>query len=85
MARRVEPVRRQMSSAGRADGRAAEEGFTLLEIVCVLAIIAGLAAIILPAIPRGTSRARLQAYAIEAASLLMPSIMSPSLHNVKTL
>jgi general secretion pathway protein H len=59
-----------MLSAGRADGRAAQEGFTLLEIVCVLAIIAGLAAIILPAIPRGTSRARLEAYAIETATLL---------------
>jgi general secretion pathway protein H len=59
-----------MSSAGRADRRAGEEGFTLLEIVCVLAIIAGLAAIILPAIPRGTSRARLEAYAIETATLL---------------
>jgi general secretion pathway protein H len=59
-----------MLSAGRADSRAAQEGFTLLEIVCVLAIIAGLAAIILPAIPRGTSRARLEAYAIETATLL---------------
>ena len=59
-----------MSSAGRADGHAAEEGFTLLEIVCVLAIIAGLAAIILPALPRATSRSRLEAYAIETATLL---------------
>jgi general secretion pathway protein H len=59
-----------MLSAGRADGRAAEAGFTLLEIVCVLAIIAGLAAIILPAIPRATSRTRLEAYAIETATLL---------------
>jgi general secretion pathway protein H len=59
-----------MLSAGRVDGRAAQEGFTLLEIVCVLAILAGLAAIILPAIPRATSRARLEAYAIETATLL---------------
>jgi general secretion pathway protein H len=38
--------------------------------VCVLAIVAILAAIILPAIPRGTSRSRLEAYAIEIATLL---------------
>jgi general secretion pathway protein H len=38
--------------------------------VCVLAIIAILAAILLPAIPRGTSRTRLEAYAIEVATLL---------------
>jgi general secretion pathway protein H len=59
-----------MSSAGRADRGAAEAGFTLLEIVCVLAILAGLAAIILPALPRGTSRTRLEAYAIETATLI---------------
>ncbi len=38
--------------------------------MCVLAIIAGLAAILLPILPRGTSRARLEAYAIETATLL---------------
>jgi general secretion pathway protein H len=38
--------------------------------VCVLAIIAILAAILLPAIPRGTSRTRLEGYAIEVATLL---------------
>jgi general secretion pathway protein H len=59
-----------MLSAGHADDGSGEDGFTLLEIVCVLAIVAGLAAIILPAIPRGTSRARLEAYAIETATLL---------------
>src|SRR5258708_28962770 len=48
----------------------AERGFTLLEMVCVLAIIALLAAVLLPFIPRETSRARLQAYALQAASLL---------------
>jgi len=47
-----------------------EDGFTLLEIVCVMAIMAILAAIILPAIPRGTSRARLEGYAMQAATLL---------------
>ena len=48
----------------------AERGFTLLEMVCVLAIIALLAAVLLPFIPRQTSRSRLQAYALEAATLL---------------
>jgi general secretion pathway protein H len=48
----------------------AERGFTLLEIVCVLAIIALLAAVLLPFIPHETSRSRLQAYALQAATLL---------------
>jgi general secretion pathway protein H len=48
----------------------AEDGFTLLEMVCVMAIIGLLAAVLLPAIPRQTSRSRLEAYAIEAATLL---------------
>src|ERR1700732_5211676 len=48
----------------------AERGFTLLEMVCVLAIIAMLASVLLPLIPRQTSRSRLQAYALQAASLL---------------
>ena len=47
-----------------------EDGFTLLETICVLAIIAMLAAIALPAFPRGTSRAMLEAYALETAALL---------------
>jgi general secretion pathway protein H len=48
----------------------AEAGFTLLEMVCVLAIVAILAAIVIPALPRGTSRARLESYAVEAAAML---------------
>jgi general secretion pathway protein H len=48
----------------------AEDGFTLLEMVCVLAIVGLLAAVLLPNIPRQTSRSRLEAYAIEAATLL---------------
>jgi general secretion pathway protein H len=48
----------------------AERGFTLLEMVCVLAIIALLAAVLLPFIPRETSRTRLQAYALQIATLL---------------
>jgi general secretion pathway protein H len=47
-----------------------ERGFTLLEMVCVLAIIALLAAVLLPFIPHETSRARLEAYALQAATLL---------------
>jgi general secretion pathway protein H len=47
-----------------------ERGFTLLEMVCVLAIVALLAAVLLPFIPHETSRARLEAYALQAATLL---------------
>jgi general secretion pathway protein H len=50
--------------------RSADDGFTLLEIVCVMAIISILAALILPAIPRGTSRTRLEAFALQTAALL---------------
>ena len=39
-------------------------------MVCVLAIIALLAAVLLPFIPRQTSRSRLQAYALQTATLL---------------
>jgi general secretion pathway protein H len=45
-------------------------GFTLIEVVCVLAIIALLVSLVLPAIPRATSRARLEAYAVEVAATL---------------
>jgi general secretion pathway protein H len=61
-----QPVRRQ----GYAPNKAGERGVVLLEIVCVLAIIGLLAAILLPAIPRATSRARLEAYAVQVASLI---------------
>ena len=47
-----------------------QRGFTLLEMVCVIALVAMLAAVLLPFVPRQTSRARLQAYALEAATLL---------------
>ncbi|MGJ4951691.1 prepilin-type N-terminal cleavage/methylation domain-containing protein [Bradyrhizobium sp. HKCCYLS20291] len=54
----------------RPEARRAEHGFTLLEVVCVIALVAMLAAVALPLLPRNTSRARLHAYALEAASLL---------------
>lgn len=47
-----------------------QRGFTLLEMVCVLAILAMLVTVLLPSVPRQTSKARLQAYALEAASIL---------------
>jgi len=49
---------------------AGERGFTLLEMVCALAIIALLTAVLLPFVPRETSRSRLQAYALQTATLL---------------
>src|SRR5215475_14163653 len=50
--------------------KSSERGFTLLEMVCVIALVAMVATVLLPFVPRHTSRARLQAYALEAATLL---------------
>jgi general secretion pathway protein H len=47
-----------------------DRGFTLLEMVGVLAIVAMLAAILLPSLPRSTSRQRLAGFAVETAALL---------------
>jgi general secretion pathway protein H len=66
----VEPAPRKTSPAGSADGSGTTDGFTLLEMVCVIAIVAMLAAIVVPALPRGTSRARLESYAVETAAML---------------
>ena len=70
MDRKGEPVRQPISPACPNDRSQREAGFTLLEVVCVLAIFALLAAIALPALPRGTSRPRLESYAVAAAALL---------------
>jgi general secretion pathway protein H len=59
------------SRTERIDGFLAEQnGFTLLEVIGVVAIIGMLAAILLPAIPRGTSRPQLEGYALQTAALL---------------
>ena len=47
-----------LPAAHAEDQPVASAGFALIEILCVLAIIGMLAAIILPAIPRATSRAK---------------------------
>ena len=73
MGRKVEQAQQPTSPAGSVDAEAKsddEAGFTLIEIVCIVAILSMIAAILLPAIPRGTPRARIEAYALEAASLL---------------
>jgi general secretion pathway protein H len=70
MDKKAAPVQQLISLAGRNDGPGGEDGFTLLELVCVIAIIAILAAVVMPVVPRGTSRARLESYAVAAAALL---------------
>jgi general secretion pathway protein H len=67
--------RQQTLQAARAERGLGEQdlgerGFALIEILCVLAIIGLLAAIILPAIPRTTTRAKLESLAVETAALL---------------
>ena len=45
-------------------------GVSLLEVVCALAIVAAIASFALPRVPLGTTRARLEAYALEVAALI---------------
>jgi general secretion pathway protein H len=52
------------------DDAAATAGFTLLEMTAVVAIVAMLVAILLPSMPRTTSRQRLAGFAVQAAALL---------------
>ena len=70
MDRRGERERLPISHPHRTDDGGAEAGFTLIEMVCVLAIVALLAAVSLPQLPTATSRPRLEAYAVEVAALL---------------
>ena len=42
----------------------------MIELLCVLAIIGLVAAILLPGIPRATSRAKLEGFAVQTAALL---------------
>jgi general secretion pathway protein H len=67
---KVEQARDKTSRVGSAERTGTTDGFTLIEVVAVVAIVTMLAAIVVPALPRGTSRARLESYAIEAAALL---------------
>ena len=61
-----------LTAAGRRRSirRRTTAGFTLLEMVAVIAVVAMLAAILLPSLPRSTSRQRLAGYAVETAALL---------------
>jgi general secretion pathway protein H len=62
--------RQPILPVARTERDSGEQGFALIEMLCVLAIIGLLAAIILPAIPRATTRAKLESYAVQTAALL---------------
>jgi general secretion pathway protein H len=59
-----------MRRRGGGGPAAATAGFTLLEMTAVIAVVAMLAAILLPSLPWSTSRQRLAGYAVETAALL---------------
>ena len=62
-------MQRPISPVGRDDDQHGEDGFTLLEVVCVIAILAILAAFAMPNLPHDTSRARLEYFAVATAAL----------------
>jgi len=62
--------RKRISIPMESTARGSEAGVTLLEMVCVLAIVAMLVAIALPWLERSTSRTKLELYAVEIAALL---------------
>jgi general secretion pathway protein H len=69
----MRPISPRPAPSRRVTGESSEgaaAGFTLLEMTAVIAIVAMLAAILLPVLPRTTSRQRLAGYAVEAAALL---------------
>jgi general secretion pathway protein H len=68
--RRAALVPQPISRACSVSRAAEQDGYVLLEIICVLAIVGLLAAVILPAIPHATSRTQLEAYTVRTASLL---------------
>jgi general secretion pathway protein H len=70
MVSKVERDQLPISIAPTNNSRRFEQGFTLIEVICTLAIISLLAAIVMPMLPRGTSRSRLESYAVETAALL---------------
>lgn len=63
-------ARQRTSSAARADAAHDSQGFALIELLCVLAIIGLLAAILLPNLPKATSRVKLEGFAVAVATLL---------------
>ena len=63
-------MQQPISPTGPNDRKPGEAGFTLLEVVCVIAILAILAGMVMPALPHGTSRSRLEGFALETAAVL---------------